>query len=187
MTDTTRAESLCQNGFFEIVNWIRNQMVIARTTAMLLIFWAIPSLLVFPIGSAAQPALPTVPGMGLYSNFADQICGKEGLKGARWNPEVLPWIGCFGLSSENSATGTISGHRFEAAVDSRGEEACKIDGAAVRCQGCIDMDRDCSTMMSVISHNADKSVFFYFAQKVGEHTYVTNQENWEDFQKHKPR
>jgi hypothetical protein len=133
--------------------------------------------------AVAQPALPTFPGMGLYSDVAKDICGKEGLTGTRWNPNELPWIGCFGLSGERSSSGVIAGHRLEVGVNSQGEDVCKIDGAAASCQGCIDKDGDCSAMLTVISRNKDKSVFFHFSQKVSHNVYVTNQENWEDFKK----
>jgi hypothetical protein len=157
----------------------------ARSSLNLPVILALLALLLLghQVEAVAQQALPTVPGMGLYTNFADQICGKQGIIGGRWNPKELPWIGCFGLSIGNGATGTISDHRIEVAVDTKGEEVCKIDGAAVPCQGCIDQDHDCSTMLTVISRNTDKSVFLYFAKRVNQYAYVTNQENWEDFQK----
>jgi hypothetical protein len=151
----------------------------SRTTLSSLKFPIMTVLLLgLQLEAAAQPARPTFPGMGRYSDVANAICGKEGVTGTRWNPNELPWIGCFGLSSEGSASGVIAGHRLEVGVNSQGQDICKIDGAAASCQGCIDKDSDCSAMLAVISRNKDKSVFFHFSQKVWGNSYVTNQENW---------
>ncbi len=132
---------------------------------------------------AAQPALPNIPGLGSYGNLAT-YCGKEGVSGPRWNPEELPWIGCFGLSSGKSASGMIAGHRLEVSVNARGEEECKVDGAAVECRGCIDHD-DCSAMLEVHSRNSDKSVFLQLSHRVwkGKPVYVGTQELWIEFNK----
>jgi hypothetical protein len=73
-----------------------------------------------------QPALPTFPRMDLYN--PSQICGKQGM---RWNPKELPPIGCFGLSSGESASGTIADHELVVAVDSKGKEICKVGGVTV--------------------------------------------------------
>jgi len=121
--------------------------------------------------------------MGLYSDIGSLICGKEGVGGSRWNPSALPFIGCFGLLNGNKVTGAIAGHQLEVAVDPDGQNACKLDGSDVACGGCIDKDSDCSAWLSVLSHNPDKSVFFYLSRKIGDHTDVTNQENWDAAQR----
>jgi hypothetical protein len=121
--------------------------------------------------------------MGMYSDIGNLICGKEGVGGPRWNPKTLPFIGCFGLSNGNGVAGAIAGHRIEVAVDADGKQLCKLDGSDAKCSGCIDKDRNCSIWLSVLSHNPDKSVFFYLSRKIGEHTGVTNQENWDAAQK----
>ncbi|MBV9481004.1 MAG: hypothetical protein JO249_09650 [Acidobacteria bacterium] len=131
----------------------------------------------------AQPALPSVPGMGLYSNIGDLLCGKEGVGGDRWNSSTIPFIGCLGLSSGRKATGVISGHQYEIAVDAQGSEHCKLDSLETRCTGCMDENVACSTMIAVLSRNSDKSVFFSIARKVGDHAYVATQENWDEAQK----
>jgi hypothetical protein len=125
-----------------------------------------------------QPALPTFQGLGIYNRLPDQICGKQGV---RWNPKELPRIGCFGLSSGSSASGIIDGLQLEVAVDSKGEESCKIDGTAAACDGCVNKGgRDCPTTLNVISRNSDKSIFLYFSRRVlGRAYFVTNQENWD--------
>jgi hypothetical protein len=131
----------------------------------------------------AQPALPNIPGLGSYGNFAN-YCGKEGVSGSRWNPEELPWIGCFGLSSGRSISGVIAGHRLEVSVNTRGEEECKVDGASVECRGCIDHD-DCSAMLVILSRNSDKSVFLQLSRRVwkGMPQYVGTEELWTAFSK----
>ena len=143
--------------------------------AKLLLIWP----LVFQPEAVGQPALPTSPGLGAYADLAKQICGKHGVK---WNPRELPWIGCFGLSAGNSATSAIDGQQLEIAVDPNGKEICKVDGTIVECSGCIKKNvRYCNTTITVISRNSDKSVFLYVAQRVWGFTFVTNEENWESY------
>jgi hypothetical protein len=135
--------------------------------------------MVFQCQAVGQPALPTSPGLGAYSDIAKQICGNRGVK---WNPTELPWIGCFGLSAGNSASGAIDRQHLEVAVDSNGKEICKVDGAAMECNGCIQKNaRYCNTTITVISQNLDKSVFLYLAQRVWGFTFVTNEENWKSY------
>src|SRR5262249_55602434 len=78
------------------------------------------------LAANGQPALPTFPGMEQYN--PSQICGKQGV---RWNAKELPPIGCFGLSSGESARGTIADHELLVAVDSKVEAVCKVDGMTV--------------------------------------------------------
>ena len=140
---------------------------------------------VLPIN--AQPALPSVSGMGVYSNIGSLICGKEGVGGNRWNSSTIPFIGCLGLSSGNKAVGAISGHQYEISVDVQGLEHCKRDGAEIRCIGCMDEDAACSTMIDVLSRNSDRSVFFSISRKILGNNYVTTQENWDEAQRPKSR
>ncbi|HKD30864.1 MAG TPA: hypothetical protein VKC66_33770 [Xanthobacteraceae bacterium] len=159
------------------------------------------------IEANSQPELPgPFPGLGAYSNLFNNICGKQGVKSERWNPKELPFIGCFGLSSGSSASGIVAGHQLELGVDEKGKEICKIDGTIVvrtdrhktnipnvlyGCDSlhfCADEDgRNCSTNLAVISRNSDRSIFFYFAQRIFGHTFVTNQENWDDYQQRKQK
>jgi hypothetical protein len=131
----------------------------------------------------AQPALPSVPGMGLYSNIGSLICGRDGVGGDRWNSPTIPFIGCLGLSRGGNASGVISGHQFEITVDVQGQEHCKRDGAEIRCFGCMDEDAACSTMIDVLSRNSDGSVFFSISRTIVNNNYVTTQENWDEAQK----
>jgi hypothetical protein len=147
----------------------------------------------------SQPELPgPFPGLGAYSNVIKQSCGKQG---AKWNPKDLPFIGCFGLSAGNSVTGTLAGRQVEFAVDEKGRENCKVDGIVVirtvqqrinvpnvawgcgHLTFCVDVERlDCTTKVTIISSNSDKSLYFEIAQRIYGHAYVTNQENWDGYQ-----
>jgi hypothetical protein len=150
----------------------------------------------------SQPELPgPFPGLGAYSDAIKLGCGKQGANGARWNPKDIPFIGCFGLSSGSSVTGRLVGRQVEFAVDERGRENCKVDGVVVvqtvrqrtnvpNVAGgcglltfCVDAEHgDCTTSVTIISRNSDKSVYFQIAQRIFGHTYVTNQENWDGYQ-----
>jgi hypothetical protein len=146
-----------------------------------------------------QPALPTFPGLGAYSDVFIKTCGKQGVS---WNPKELPFIGCFGLSSNRSASGAIGEREITVTVDSNGEESCTVDGVAVvrtvgnktnvqgvffGCSGlhfCTEIKAfgsDCSATLDVISRNSDKSVYFSIARTPSGHgnVFVTNQENWD--------
>lgn len=168
-------------------------------------FFLATLLVVNPMGphleAHGQPALPTFPGMDLYN--PSRICGKQGVK---WNPKELPPIGCFGLSSGESTSGTIADRELVVAVDSKGKAICKVGGTTViRTVGhksnvpnvmgtceyltfCSDEDgRDCSASLTEISRNSDNSIFFYIARRVFGHTFVTNQENWEYYERSKSK
>jgi hypothetical protein len=148
-----------------------------------------------------QPALPTFPGMEPYN--PSRICGKQGV---RWNPKELPPIGCFGLSGSESVSGMIADHELVVAVDSKGEAVCKVDmitvvrsvgyksnvpnvlGTCEHLTFCFDEDgRDCSASLTEISRNSDKSIFFFIARRVFGRTFVTNQENWEYYERSKSK
>jgi GYF domain 2 len=125
----------------------------------------------------SQPELPgPFPGLGAYSDAIKLGCGKQGANGARWNPKDIPFIGCFGLSSGSSVTGRLVGGQVEFAVDERGRENCKVDGVVVvqtvrqrtnvpNVAGgcglltfCVDAEHgDCTTSVTIISRNSDKS------------------------------
>jgi hypothetical protein len=156
---------------------------------------AIVGLLGFTFEANSQPALPPIPGLGAYGDLLKNTCGKQGVK---WNPEELPWIGCFGLSSSRSASGTIDEHKLVVSVNSGGNEVCTVDGITVdRTTGnktnvpglfygpchqlyfCTDQaGLDCVAFLEVISRNDDKSIYFYIARRVARNLFVTNQENW---------
>lgn len=141
--------------------------------AAFLLIWSVG----FQFAAIGQTSRPVSPGLGPYSDLDNQICGKHGTK---WNSSELPWIGCFGLSAGNGVTGTIAGHQLDISVDLDGKEVCKLDGAAIGCNACMDTDVDyCNTKVDIISHNADKSVLLYIAQRVWGNTFVTNQQNWD--------
>jgi hypothetical protein len=181
--------------------------MLRRSIFAFLIVLLVVSLPHFHFEAYGQPELPgPFPGLGAYSNFIKVGCGEQGLTGARWNPKELPLIGCFGLSSGSSVIGTVADHQLEIAVDANGHESCKVNGITVvrtvrsrtnvpnvlwGCENlsfCVnDNWLDCSTTFSVISRNSDKSIFFQISQRIFGHTFVTNQENWDDFQRRKQR
>jgi hypothetical protein len=165
---------------------IRVNALLAATIILLCI-----NLIGVHVGAEGQTVLPTFPGLGLYADLPNAICGK---KGVALNPKELPWIGCFALSNGSSSSRIIAGRNLEIAV-SEGQEIFKVDGTTVVrvgrdtnvpnvkqgssglvfCTG----DRDCPTDLSVISRNSDKSVVFGFAQRFERNSFVTNQENWD--------
>jgi hypothetical protein len=179
-------------------------LVVSLLALVVTLFYIAPPS--FHSHASNQPELPgPFPGLGIYSNVIKQSCGKQGANGARWNPKDIPFIGCFGLSSGNSVTGRLAGRQVEFAVDEMGRENCKVDGVVVvrtvrqrtnvpnviwGCEHltfCVDEERiDCTTSVTIISHNSDKSVYFQIAQRVGisGYKYLNNQENW-DFIKQK--
>jgi hypothetical protein len=169
----------------------------ARTILILTMSLAV-MLAGFDLKGNAQPPLPgPYPGLGAYSNFFQDLCGKQGV---RWNPDELPSIGCFGLSSGKSASGTFSGLRFEIAVDSDSKELCKVNDTIIGAKeagtatslpnvvgSCPDLSfcddgvrpPDCATILRLLARNSDGSIFFHISRRIGPHAYVTNQENWD--------
>jgi len=133
------------------------------------------------IPAKAQAIDPPATALGVYANLPVKICGKRGVQHVAAN---LPSIGCFALAPGAHAAGTFEEHQFVVEVDAAGMERCRLDEKASQCDGCVVKGAvECSTTLTVLSRDADRTVVFYFARKIRDRAYVTNQENWDFEQK----
>lgn len=108
------------------------------------------------------------------------LCGSQGML---TNVTHLPSIGCFRVAIGRMADGEFAGHVLTVTVNEAGE-ACRVDGAAFDCSGCIDGSWDgCDARLTVHSREPDGSINFVISRKFDGNAYVSNQENFDYAQK----
>ena len=158
------------------------------------------SLLVAALCAQALPTHADAPSSLRKYGLPQTYCGTEAIP---QDITTIPWIGCFTLSADHSATGTFSNHQVEVAVDANGEEVFTVDGTVittirfpqrasetnvpyvhVTSSGYGFCDEAgaafCPSSITVFSRNSDRSVLFMVAECLPP-TYrvcVLTQQNW---------
>jgi hypothetical protein len=152
----------------------------------------------------ARAQTPDLSKLGVYGKTST-YCGTKEI--AR-NPQAIPDVGCFYLSSGRHAIGTLASHHIDVSVDNAGVEVFMVDGDLVVdtrdtasgtniayvgasgttgyrfCEGATDRNTGCPISLIAFSRNADKSIFFMVSECVPPNyrLCVTTQENW-DYEK----
>jgi hypothetical protein len=131
------------------------------------------------VAALGQTAPPTSPPQDPPVTFREMLCGRQGMPPSSTE---IPTIGCFGVPRGGTATGMFDGHQFVVAVDANGEPKCRFDDAVVNCDGCVGPRIPlCPVMLSVVSHNADKSVSFNVQRKTDGNRYLFRIDAWNQY------
>lgn len=133
----------------------------------------------FAIVAAGQAPPSTSPAHDSQVTFREMLCGNHGLPPTSTE---IPTIGCFTVAAAGTARTVFDGRQFEVTVDTGGEPKCRSDGATAECNGCIGQAiAQCPVRLTVVSHNADRSVSFSVQRHAGGNRYIYRVEAWDRY------
>jgi hypothetical protein len=153
-----------------------------------------------PLGvQAADPNdFPTYSNLGRYQNIFQSICGRNKVD---TSPTTIPSIGCFAIKAGGSLQGTIGGHTVSIRLDANSNETLNVDGVEIQPTGSSTTNHplvqptaagfafcseaapsDCPIQIFVLTRRPGDFASFDISRQFKPHSFVTNQENWDDEQ-----
>jgi hypothetical protein len=83
--------------------------------------------LLIGIGAAVHAGAPS--SLSNFYGGANKFCGTEAIPR---DDETIPWIGCFILSANNSASGTFANYRVKVTVEASGKEVFTVEDTVIK-------------------------------------------------------